>query len=110
LNQVSSDGKLVTGQNPWSTWEAAESVIRQIGYEPKERKITAEENAITVLKTYETDGYAKAYEAIDHFCSTNPRSIDIELLAVHSIVAAMGLNISKSVELIQLLRFSNSFI
>lgn len=110
LNQVSSDGKLVTGQNPWSTWEAAESIIRQIGYEPKERKITAEENTITVLKTYETDGYAKAYEVIDHFCSTNPRSIDRELLAAHSIVAAMGLNISKSLELIQLLRFSNSFI
>jgi hypothetical protein len=40
LNTVSKDGNLVTGQNPWSTWAVAESVIEQMGYTPKKRIIT----------------------------------------------------------------------
>jgi putative intracellular protease/amidase len=69
LNKVSKDGNLITGQNPWSTWEVAESVIEQMGYVPKQRIITAEENTISVLEILEAEGYSQAKGAMDEFCT-----------------------------------------
>ncbi len=110
LNQVSQDGNLVTGQNPWSTWELAESMIEQMGYVPKMRGITAEENTVNILGSYESDGYEGAKNTIKDYCLNNNRSIDRELLAVHSIVAGMQWDIMKSADLIRLLVYSNSFL
>ncbi|MEQ8364331.1 MAG: type 1 glutamine amidotransferase domain-containing protein [Cyclobacteriaceae bacterium] len=110
LNKVSKDGNLVTGQNPWSTWEVAESIIEQLGYTPKKRAITTEENTIAILGTYEAEGYGKAKLSIDQFCTANTMSIDRELLAVHSIVAAMQFDLLKTVNLIRLLSFSNEYL
>ncbi|MEQ9413241.1 MAG: type 1 glutamine amidotransferase domain-containing protein, partial [Cyclobacteriaceae bacterium] len=110
LNKVSKDGNLVTGQNPWSTWEVAESIIEQLGYTPKKRAITTEENTIAILGTYEAEGYGKAKLSIDQFCTANTMSIDRELLAVHSIVAAMQFDLLKTVNLIRLLSFSNGYL
>jgi len=107
LNTVSKDGNLVTGQNPWSTWGVAESVIEQMGYAPKNRFITAEENSITILGVFETEGYTQAKVAIDEFCTQDRMSIDREILAVHSIVAAMQFDLLKAVNLIRLLSYSN---
>ncbi len=110
LNNVSKDGNLVTGQNPWSTWEVAESIIAQLGYKPKVREITAEENSIDILDMYETGGYKQAKLLVNTYCSKEKRPIDRELIAVHSILAIMQLNISKSANLIRLLSYSNSFL
>lgn len=109
LNQVSQDGKLVTGQNPWSTWEVAETFVEQLGHTPKVREITPEENSISILSTYENDGYIEAKNTIKKYCSNKNRPIDRELLAVHGIVAAMQLKITKAVNLIRLLSYSNSW-
>ena len=49
LEQVSHDRNLITGQNPWSTWKVAEKMIAQMGYTPKKRIRTAEENAEAIL-------------------------------------------------------------
>ncbi|MFK7954164.1 MAG: type 1 glutamine amidotransferase domain-containing protein, partial [Ekhidna sp.] len=43
LENVVHDENLITGQNPWSTWELAETMIAQMGYTPKMRQKTAEE-------------------------------------------------------------------
>ena len=110
LNKVSKDGNLVTGQNPWSTWTVAESVIAQLGYEPKKRIITNEENGIYILGVFEAEGYDKAKVVIDEFCSKDTMSIDRELLAVHSIVAAMQFDLLKTVNLIRLLSYSNRYL
>jgi putative intracellular protease/amidase len=110
LNQVSIDGNLVTGQNPWSTWSTAESVVEQLGYTPKRREITTEENTVTILQAYETGGYNKAKEILSNHCSSNPNAIDRELLAVHSLVAAMQFELLKAIELVQLLSFSNDAV
>jgi putative intracellular protease/amidase len=110
LNNVTRDGNLVTGQNPWSTWAVAESIIEQLGYEAKPRKITAEENAVQVLKVYESEGYNQAKIVVDEFCSRNKTSVDRELLAVHSLLSAYRLKLQKSVNLIRLLRYSNSYL
>jgi putative intracellular protease/amidase len=109
LNQVSQDGNLITGQNPWSTWEVAESIIKQLGHEPKERKITPEEYSIKILETYESDGYDRAKNMITNY-SDNDLPIDRELIAIHSILATVQLNLVKSTNLIRLLRYSNTLL
>ncbi|MGI9545587.1 MAG: type 1 glutamine amidotransferase domain-containing protein, partial [Cyclobacteriaceae bacterium] len=68
-----------------------------------------EENTISILATYENDGYREAKNTIKKYCSNKTRPIDRELLAVHSIVAAMQLKITKAVNLIGLLSYSNSW-
>ncbi len=110
LNKVSKDGNLVTGQNPWSTWVVAESVIEQMGYTPKQRMVTREENSISILETFESDGYGQAKGAIDKFCTQDAMSIDRRLLAMHSLVAAMQFDLKKAVNLIRLLSYSNRYM
>lgn len=110
LNKVSKDGNLVTGQNPWSTWMVAESVIEQMGYVPKQRVVTQEENTISILETLESEGYQQAKVAIDRFCIHNPASIDRRLLAMHGVVAAMQFDGMKVVKLARLLSYSNSYM
>lgn len=68
LEQVSHDNNLITGQNPWSTWLVAETMIKQLGYTPKHREITGEENAIKVLNTFEKEGKNEAKKLIDQIC------------------------------------------
>lgn len=110
LNKVSKDGNLVTGQNPWSTWEVAESVIEQLGYTPKPRTITTEENSISILGVYEAEGYSKAKAAVEEFCTRDALAIDREMIAIHSIVAAMQFELGKTINLIRLLSYSNNYL
>jgi putative intracellular protease/amidase len=110
LDKVSKDGNLITGQNPWSTWQVAESVIKQMGYVPKQRRVTTEENAVSVLRTLEAEGYRQAKQAIDHFCARDAMAIDRRLLAMHSIVAAMQFDLRKAVNQIRLLSYSNGYL
>ncbi|MGE0587706.1 MAG: type 1 glutamine amidotransferase domain-containing protein [Cyclobacteriaceae bacterium] len=110
LNKVSVDGNLVTGQNPWSTWSVAESVIRQMGYQPKQRIISAEENSIAILESFEAEGYGHAKTVVDKFCARDAMSIDRELIAVHGIVAAVNFDLTKAVNLVRLLSYSNRYL
>ncbi|GCC53490.1 type 1 glutamine amidotransferase domain-containing protein [Chryseotalea sanaruensis] len=110
LNKVSKDGNLITGQNPWSTWQVAELVIEQMGYKPKQRIITTEENSISVLETFEAEGYSQAKVAIDRFCTRDAMSIDRQLIAMHSIVAAMQFDLIRAVKLTRLLSYSNGYL
>lgn len=88
LEQISHDKNLVTGQNPWSTWKLAETMVKQLGYTPKYREITDEENAVQVLVTYERYGSQKAKELIDELYMTNKPLARI-LIAKHSVMAVM---------------------
>ena len=107
LNKVSRDGNLITGQNPWSTWEVAEAMIEQLGYEPKKRVISAEEHSIAILGIYGSNGLKQAKSAVKNYSMSN-QIIDKELIAIHSIVGVMQFDLFKTYELIQLLRYSNS--
>ena len=91
LNQVSADENIITGQNPWSTWTVAENVVSRLGYTPKAREISSEENAVEVLGTYESNGYSEARKLIKKYCEHNEMSVDRELLAVHGLVAVYQL-------------------
>jgi len=103
LEQVIQDGKLVTGQNPWSVWAVAESMVEQLGYTPVDRQITAEENTISILNTYEDKGYQQAKAQIKSMQANQKDSVDRILLAMHSVVSVMQFELGKSYDLLGLL-------
>jgi len=107
MEKVTHDENIITGQNPWSTWKVAETMIKQMGYEPKKRAITPEENAIKVLGSFEDQGYKTAKELITEMAD-NGLELNRELLAVHSMIAAMQWDITRSSRLIGLLRHAKA--
>ena len=106
LENVSHDNNLVTGQNPWSTWKLAETMITQLGHTPKYRQITGEENAVRVLEVFETHGSRKARELIDELSAAKDKPIARELIAIHSIMAAMNGQPGKFVSLVSLTSYA----
>ncbi|MDY8135956.1 type 1 glutamine amidotransferase domain-containing protein [Aquimarina sp. 2201CG5-10] len=108
LENISHDKNLVTGQNPWSTWILAETMIAELGYTPKHREITAEENAMKVLMVYETEGSQKAKELINQMCATDKKPFARQLLASHSVVAAMRGDIERFFGLLSLTSYAKS--
>ena len=108
LEQVVIDGQLVTGQNPWSVWKLAEAMIQQLGYQPVARKITAEENTISILSTYDRNGYKQAKAKIKFMQANQKDSVDRVLLAVHSFVSVMELDMGKFYNLVSLLAVANN--
>ena len=105
LDQISHDDNLITGQNPWSVWSVAETVVQQLGYQPKYREITPEENAVSILITYHQLGSQKAKERIQKMLSEKEKSIDRLLIAKHSIIAAIQGNISDFFSIVGLVSF-----
>lgn len=84
LDHVVVDERLVTGQNPWSTWSVAEAMVRVLGHEPVARAATPEELAMRVLLSYHDDGH----DAAQRLAAQLP-SADKRLLLMHALVAAM---------------------
>lgn len=102
LENISHDKNLVTGQNPWSTWRVAETMIKQLGYTPKHRQVTGEENAIKVLEAYENDGSDQAKALIETMASQDNMPMARELIASHSIIAVMKGDIGRFFSIIGL--------
>jgi putative intracellular protease/amidase len=105
LEKISEDGNLITGQNPWSTWALAELMVKKLGYAPVAREKTAEEYSIDILSTYEAKGIEAARAKIRKLLSYPQKPIDRNLLAMHSVVAAMQWKIGKAFALIGLLAY-----
>lgn len=91
LDNTIVDERLVTGQNPWSTWSVAESMLRILGHEPVARERTTEEVSVHLLATLHRKGYdaAIAEKLVSQRASK-------QLLLMHSLVAAMQWRISES--------------
>ena len=106
LEQVSNDDRLITGQNPWSVWSLADTTIRELGYEPVAREITAEENSVSVLRAYEVEGFTAAHTLLRQFQVEPGQSVDRLLIAMHGIVAIMDWQLIKLVQLLRLLLIS----
>ncbi|GGA87891.1 hypothetical protein GCM10011369_32470 [Neiella marina] len=98
LEQVSQDGKLITGQNPWSVWTLAEAVIRELGYEPKSRQRTPEEYSVELLMTYDKLGFGAAQRDVE----AQPQAYQRILIIMHGLVALMNWDIIKGIELLRL--------
>ncbi|MGX4640609.1 type 1 glutamine amidotransferase domain-containing protein [Massilia sp. SYSU DXS3249] len=88
------DGRLVTGQNPWSTWSVAEAMIAALGQRPVARERTAEEASVELLATY----YREGLDAARARRSVLPR-FDKMLVLMHSVVAAMQWRAADAVNL-----------
>ena len=89
LEKISVDKNLVTGQNPWSVWTLAESMVQQLGYTPKERAITADENAVHVLQVFKSEGLEHAKAQIKHIIKTKQQELSRALLVEHSAIAIL---------------------
>lgn len=100
LNNIVVDGRLVTGQNPWSTWSVAEAMVEALGHEPVARALTAEEISVQLLAVYHERGLGAATQAKKH----SPRS-DKRLLVMHALVAAMQWRLGEAWELQRLARY-----
>lgn len=107
LENVVIEENLLTGQNPWSTWALAESMITQLGYDPKSRLKTAEEQSVQILNTYQNEGLSKA-KAIADLLISEGKPVQRELIAIHSITSAMQFELGKSVDIIRLLKHLKS--
>ncbi len=79
------DGRLVTGQNPWSTWSVAEAMVGALGHTPVARERTGEELAMEVLDAYYREGSESAQLA-----KAGRPHADKRLLLMHALVAGMG--------------------
>ena len=108
LEQISHDGNLITGQNPWSVWTLAELMVTQLGYTPIVRPTTGEENTISILKTYENKGYLQARAQIQALLAKPNQPLHRTLIAMHSIVALMQWELGKAVDMLKLLSIANA--
>jgi putative intracellular protease/amidase len=98
LEKVTQDGKLITGQNPWSVWTLAEKVVAELGYQPKNRVWTPEEHAIELLMTYDSQGFEVAKAEL----KAKPHAYQRILIVMHSVLAFMQFDVSKGIDLLTL--------
>ncbi len=84
LDNTVVDGRLVTGQNPWSTWSVAEAMVTALGHTPVPRERTSEEIAVQLLDVYYRKGAAAAERAKARWSQ-----VDRRIVLMHALVAAM---------------------
>lgn len=84
LDNTVIDGRLVTGQNPWSTWSTAEAVITALGHVPVPRERSSEEVAVGVLQRYYREGIDAARQA-----RLESPALERRLILMHALVAGM---------------------
>lgn len=109
LEKISHDNNLITGQNPWSVWVLAEAMIKQIGYIPKPRTITAEENAVKVLYAFETEGLDYSKKLIKQIAHDKKQSISRELLINHSAISVIQGDLIKFFDILKLASYAKDF-
>ncbi|WP_412985000.1 type 1 glutamine amidotransferase domain-containing protein [Pontimicrobium sp. IMCC45349] len=107
LEKICHDKNIITGQNPWSTWALAETMIKQLGHTPKHRVITGEENAVKVLSVYRSEGEDKAKELIKSMIN-NDKPLKRQLIASHSIVSVMKGEMGGFIDMIELTSYAKS--
>ena len=98
LEKVAQDGKLITGQNPWSVWKMSEMVIAELGYEPKIRQRTPEEHSIDLLALYNEKGFSAASDAV----AAKPSSFQRISILMHGILSFMKFEVNKGIDLLSL--------
>jgi putative intracellular protease/amidase len=84
LDNTVVDGRLVTGQNPWSTWSVAEAMIKALGHTPVARERTPEEVSVHLLSVYYRFGLDAARAQRDRLAPSDRR-----LVLMHAAVAGM---------------------
>lgn len=78
LSHAVTDGRLVTGQNPYSTTQAAEAVVRAMGRTPRARTLWPDERSITLIEAVIDGRAAEARSAL----AADPGGYDVPLIAM----------------------------
>lgn len=99
LEHVVVDGRVLTGQNPWSTWALAEATVRALGVEPAARPRSSEERAVDLLHRLHAEGYDAARVA-----KRRLGPVDNRLLLMHGLVASMRGEYKRMFDLMRLAR------
>lgn len=99
LEHVVVDGRVVTGQNPWSTWALAEATVRALGAEPVARPRSSEEHAVDLLHRLHAEGYDAARAA-----KPGLGPVDNRLLLMHGLIASMRGEYKRMLDLMRLAR------
>ncbi|MFC0253540.1 type 1 glutamine amidotransferase domain-containing protein [Massilia consociata] len=97
------DGRLVTGQNPWSTWSVAEAMVRTLGHEPLAREATPEERSVRMLAAYYREGL-EAGRAMQAAQGAQAAQFDRSLVLLHALVAVMQWRVKDAFQLQRLAR------
>ncbi len=84
LDNTVVDGRVVTGQNPWSTWSTADAMVRALGHAPVARAPGRDEQAVRVMAVYHREGI----DAARALRAALPDA-DKRLLLMHALVAGM---------------------
>lgn len=91
LPQVSRAGNLITGQNPYSTTELAEEIVKALGKKPVQRTLYADEKSMVLVKKAMNNAFDWAKEEL----KKNTTTYDIELIAVYGYYRLMSENASR---------------
>lgn len=94
LDNTVVDGRLVTGQNSWSTWSTVEAMVKALGHAPVSREPGLDENSVRILAAYQRGGLAEAraeQERVPQF--------DKMLVLMHAVVAAMEWRLADAFQL-----------
>jgi putative intracellular protease/amidase len=81
LPKVVVDGRLITGQNPFSTTAMTEAVLRSLGREPLARAAFQEEATLTLARRW-LDAEPAEQSRIEALLATDAKLYKIELLAM----------------------------
>jgi putative intracellular protease/amidase len=86
LPHVVSDGRLVTGQNPFSTALSVEAMIRAMGKEPVARAPYPDERALLLVAKYLKGDVAEARTEL----AVDPKGHDAMLIGIYGTILAGG--------------------
>lgn len=86
LSHVVSDARVVTGQNPYSTSDTAEAVLKAMGREPAARQAFADERGLQLVAQIVNGEGAKARTLL----AADPAGYDVPLMAIWGIYHAQA--------------------
>lgn len=94
------DGRLITGQNPWSVWALAEAAVTALGVAPAPRPVSAEEQTMQLLQTLVQQGEQAATAQIPQLLQQG--GLQRDLLLMMALVSALAGDWTESWHRIQL--------
>lgn len=94
------DGRLITGQNPWSVWALAEAAVTALGVTPVPRTVSAEELTMQLLQTLVQQGEEAATAQIPQLLQQG--ALQRDLLLMMALVSALAEDWSESWQRVQL--------
>ncbi len=102
LKHVVTSGNVITGQNPWSTWQVAEQMVAALGHEPLARRTTMEEASVEILLSYRARGWQAALHTQAQLMQDKKVAKDKRLIVMHALVAAMHGDLGDALSLARL--------